>query len=554
MGFLEDAIFRYYSKDKKQEVTNMFKEKVSDDITFINSEFLCIFNDMVKNEPCCYWDKDVYTQTYENLKNICNGKYIEIDNNVFEYFVIGYGAYQQITDIINDLEKLNDSPQIKNRLYRIPTYISIIEGCLTNLFKCILLILNQTSSKDYASQRKLGPICEVLEKNGFDSLVKDVNKNIRNAINHGGVVFKVVKGMHVIEFIYNEKNQSVVQQLSVSDFDELINKVYDVASGVLLGITHFFNNNFDKIVIDRTSKTYLSFYLHAMELSIPSIRCRSISSIEDNKQLNLDFYINKSDKTFILQTAIELAIIAHNQYENYKSYFISFSNERLQTSWIRFTNDDIRYMVTQKKELTDVIKEIIARQECLIWDASTEEIDLQEVKYFRFPNYSNKKFKVNTVQDASLPDRKRLKANLFIGNISDKQEILQIINEAIQWLKTVKNPPSPTIYQKHGTMEADSLYINVYREDSRKNKELFPKNDNLVCMIDYNIDGITYLKNGGIFENIWKQFYHETIGNIQISWRESKYIIRKNDIKVGRNDPCPCGSGKKYKKCCINKK
>jgi preprotein translocase subunit SecA len=23
--------------------------------------------------------------------------------------------------------------------------------------------------------------------------------------------------------------------------------------------------------------------------------------------------------------------------------------------------------------------------------------------------------------------------------------------------------------------------------------------------------------------------------------------------KVGRNDPCPCGSGKKYKKCCLGK-
>jgi preprotein translocase subunit SecA len=23
--------------------------------------------------------------------------------------------------------------------------------------------------------------------------------------------------------------------------------------------------------------------------------------------------------------------------------------------------------------------------------------------------------------------------------------------------------------------------------------------------------------------------------------------------KVARNDPCPCGSGKKYKKCCLNK-
>jgi uncharacterized protein YecA (UPF0149 family) len=25
-----------------------------------------------------------------------------------------------------------------------------------------------------------------------------------------------------------------------------------------------------------------------------------------------------------------------------------------------------------------------------------------------------------------------------------------------------------------------------------------------------------------------------------------------NQRKVGRNDPCPCGSGKKYKKCCLN--
>jgi uncharacterized protein YecA (UPF0149 family) len=26
--------------------------------------------------------------------------------------------------------------------------------------------------------------------------------------------------------------------------------------------------------------------------------------------------------------------------------------------------------------------------------------------------------------------------------------------------------------------------------------------------------------------------------------------IVRSGAKVGRNDPCPCGSGKKYKKCC----
>ena len=26
--------------------------------------------------------------------------------------------------------------------------------------------------------------------------------------------------------------------------------------------------------------------------------------------------------------------------------------------------------------------------------------------------------------------------------------------------------------------------------------------------------------------------------------------FRREAEKIGRNDPCPCGSGKKYKKCC----
>ncbi|KNZ40507.1 SEC-C metal-binding domain-containing protein [Acetobacterium bakii] len=30
--------------------------------------------------------------------------------------------------------------------------------------------------------------------------------------------------------------------------------------------------------------------------------------------------------------------------------------------------------------------------------------------------------------------------------------------------------------------------------------------------------------------------------------KRSKTVV--NELKVGRNDPCPCGSGKKFKKCC----
>ena len=32
---------------------------------------------------------------------------------------------------------------------------------------------------------------------------------------------------------------------------------------------------------------------------------------------------------------------------------------------------------------------------------------------------------------------------------------------------------------------------------------------------------------------------------------KKKPMVKKE--KVGRNDPCPCGSGKKYKNCCLLK-
>ena len=40
----------------------------------------------------------------------------------------------------------------------------------------------------------------------------------------------------------------------------------------------------------------------------------------------------------------------------------------------------------------------------------------------------------------------------------------------------------------------------------------------------------------------------ETRKELHKKYKKSKTIVKEH--KVGRNDPCPCGSGKKYKKCC----
>lgn len=44
----------------------------------------------------------------------------------------------------------------------------------------------------------------------------------------------------------------------------------------------------------------------------------------------------------------------------------------------------------------------------------------------------------------------------------------------------------------------------------------------------------------------------QAVADIYCFWRAKRGIgtIRRDAPKVGRNDPCPCGSGKKFKQCC----
>ncbi len=52
--------------------------------------------------------------------------------------------------------------------------------------------------------------------------------------------------------------------------------------------------------------------------------------------------------------------------------------------------------------------------------------------------------------------------------------------------------------------------------------------------------------------NEWSNIFdEEKRKEIKKDFNRSKIVVKGE--KVGRNDPCPCGSGKKYKKCCGNK-
>ncbi len=61
-------------------------------------------------------------------------------------------------------------------------------------------------------------------------------------------------------------------------------------------------------------------------------------------------------------------------------------------------------------------------------------------------------------------------------------------------------------------------------------------------MVEYHAEHLYHLPEwDGIFDA-------DTRRKLMMEQKRSRTIVKGE--KIGRNDPCPCGSGKKYKKCC----
>ena len=56
---------------------------------------------------------------------------------------------------------------------------------------------------------------------------------------------------------------------------------------------------------------------------------------------------------------------------------------------------------------------------------------------------------------------------------------------------------------------------------------------------------------------IWEEYLTKSVIGIYDYWLPRRKIPIQTEVSpvlnIGRNEPCPCGSGKKFKKCCLNK-
>jgi curved DNA-binding protein CbpA len=102
----------------------------------------------------------------------------------------------------------------------------------------------------------------------------------------------------------------------------------------------------------------------------------------------------------------------------------------------------------------------------------------------------------------------------------------------------------------------DSILENTYRNTpefqmTKKLSGLFKTFDSIIKDIKIDDD---YIDNNYIDDDDCEMECQDC--KDKHTCEDSFYLEPQKPIyveKIGRNDPCPCGSGKKYKKCCLNK-
>ena len=196
------------------------------------------------------------------------------------------------------------------------------------------------------------------------------------------------------------------------------------------------------------------------------------------------------------------------------------------------------YLVINGAIEKDVLKDILKEKEGI--DLSIEELDeiVLRNNYFMIDNYYTIVDDIpNIIEKEILPKKKSFKKYKGLGLEVDKanHKMYELKEELNSYLNTLDVNKVRKEYFL-GTLLI-LLNANIYSEEFLK--ELCHENN--------------FSLTKKQFENVYN-IIDKYKNDIPI-WIYNGYTKREvnsmpKEKKVGRNDPCPCGSGKKYKQCC----
>jgi len=210
-------------------------------------------------------------------------------------------------------------------------------------------------------------------------------------------------------------------------------------------------------------------------------------------------------------------------------------------------NESIHNKVLEsvKAHVTDLVKSHVFPEGHLTKD------DLQEIVEFANENLLRKDIKVKDIENKKddeiidiiyniIVEEYEEKIKVVPKEISDEFEKVIVLNIIDKYWTEHINTMSHLREGIHLRSYANEDPLRAYTVEGY---EMF---DNMLQNIDKDVT--IFLIRSEIKQNIErKEVSKDKITN---DGKDTVKAQPKKSIKVGRNDPCPCGSGKKYKQCC----
>jgi preprotein translocase subunit SecA len=159
----------------------------------------------------------------------------------------------------------------------------------------------------------------------------------------------------------------------------------------------------------------------------------------------------------------------------------------------------------------------------------------------------------NAVEDRYRPEIRRMERILLLQLVDSawKDHLLAMdhLRSAVSFVGYAQVDPKVE-YKREGMKKFEAMWVSI----SERTTDLVFRMETL----DEGFVSSTWVETAAVHE--------EAPGTSEIARQQQAAIdasgsgdkkpepIRRRGKKVGRNDPCPCGSGKKYKSCCMRKR
>jgi hypothetical protein len=413
---------------------------------------------------------------------------------------------KEINDVIKELAQFiqNDEtvkPDFEEYLRTIGNNANFQSACFTYIFernlenKSILTLYLENTKKVSASSKKI---------------VKALMQSISSIFE----IRRVLQNGFELNNIINEKIYSVVSLVKMTSFRGMGSGQYVVA---------------------RIFKFEDAYYLLEISGVLPSTRRDdalrySVAKIIQNPEL---VYLDNPEKQKEIEKEIKTI---------YKKFIDFFGTDEVVTT-NRFADD----LIGAFNDFTEGGEKI---------DISDKIQSLDEYKFFNVDEFNNS---YDNFLENSLGGFSSHKEIYDVGIIFDKElglyavPFFETFNKAIENPENVENAKACVEF----FLNNDKFSANIIKRIAEHHENFTDVVNNLLGT-KYTFDELLetyksrYLKNK-IFSSttvLYKsKAFSKTLGIIEEE--VEKPSLEGIDLsKIGRNDPCPCGSGKKFKKCC----